>query len=142
MPGPWGKAIERLRLAARKTKKQVAKAADMTATTYGRIERGDHTQTRNIAKIAEALHVPIEEALVSPDRRLSKGDWDRIVGEIYPLVAEKFRREFEELSGHVTQDAIKTIEESVRQAAADFERINSDSKRSKQTAKRKGRVRN
>lgn len=36
----------------------------MTPTTYGRIERGGHTQTRKLRDIADAFRVSIEAVLV------------------------------------------------------------------------------
>lgn len=65
MPGPWGKAIEALRVAKRLTRETVAKRAKMTATTYGRIERGRHTQTRKLQSIADVFGVSIDEVLQS-----------------------------------------------------------------------------
>jgi transcriptional regulator with XRE-family HTH domain len=66
MPGPWGPAIARLRLAHGLSKKVVAKRARMTATTYGRIEKGQHTQTRKLQSIAEVFSVDIADVLVLP----------------------------------------------------------------------------
>lgn len=71
MPGPWGKAIQRLRQAKGKTREAIAARAKMTPTTYGRIERGDHTQTRKLQAIADAFSVPIELVLLGPEQR----DW-------------------------------------------------------------------
>lgn len=71
MPGPWGKAIQRLRQAKGKTREAVAAKAKMTPTTYGRIERGDHTQTRKLQAIADAFSVPIELILIGTEER----DW-------------------------------------------------------------------
>ncbi len=66
MPGPWGKALERLRLSQPHplSKKALAKRARMTPTTYGKIEKGGHTTTNKLQDIADALHVPIEAVLV------------------------------------------------------------------------------
>lgn len=66
MPGPWGPAIARLRLARGLSKKAVAKRAKMTATTYGRIEKGQHTQTRKLQNIAEVFSVDIIDVLMPP----------------------------------------------------------------------------
>lgn len=71
MPGPWGKAIEQLRLAKRLNRETVAKRAGMTATTYGKIEKGRHTQTRKLQDIADAFGVAIEDVLqISPLQNL------------------------------------------------------------------------
>src|SRR5262245_45777027 len=69
VPGPWGKAIERLRMARGKTRGWVAKKAGMTPTTYGRIERGHHTQTSKLQAIADTLEVPIEDVLLVREDR-------------------------------------------------------------------------
>ncbi len=63
MPGPWGKAIEQLRLSKRLNRETVAKRAGMTPTTYGKIEKGRHTQTRKLQDIADVFGVPIEHVL-------------------------------------------------------------------------------
>lgn len=63
VPGPWGVAIAMLRASRGLSQKTVAKRAKMTATTYGRIERGFHTQTRKLQDIAEVFGVPIERVL-------------------------------------------------------------------------------
>jgi hypothetical protein len=38
----------------------------MTATTYGRIEKGQHTQTRKLQSIAEVFSVDIADVLLVP----------------------------------------------------------------------------
>lgn len=63
MPGPWGKAIEKLRVERRLKRETVAKRARMTPTTYGRIEKGRHTLTSKLQDIADVFGVPIEEVL-------------------------------------------------------------------------------
>ena len=63
MPGPWGKAVHALRLSKRLTQKAVAGRAKMTATTYGKIERGGHTRTSKLRDIADVFGVPIESVL-------------------------------------------------------------------------------
>lgn len=63
MPGPWGRAVAHLRIERRLSQRVVAKRAKMTATTYGRIERGQHTQTRKLQDIADVFGVPIEQVL-------------------------------------------------------------------------------
>ncbi len=66
MPGPWGVAIARLRAARGWNQQKAAKRAKITPTTYGRIEKGGHTQTSKLQKIADAFSVGIEAVLV-PD---------------------------------------------------------------------------
>lgn len=64
MPGPWGKAIKALRDARHLNRATVAKRIGMTATTYGRIERGHHTLTSKLQDIADVFEVPIEDVLM------------------------------------------------------------------------------
>lgn len=64
VPGPWGKALEALRLQHHLTKKAMAKRAKMTATTYGRIEKGGGTRTQKLQAIADAFYLPIEAVLM------------------------------------------------------------------------------
>lgn len=63
MPGPWAEPIKQLRLRKGLTQKTVARRARITATTYGRIEKGHHTQTQLLQRIADAHSVPIEAVL-------------------------------------------------------------------------------
>jgi len=56
----------KLRVAKGLTKESVAKRAGMTPTTYGRIERGQHTQTRKLQDIADVFSVDISEVLAAP----------------------------------------------------------------------------
>lgn len=71
MPGPWGNAIELLRKAKGLTRDRAAKRAKMTPTTFGRIERGQHTQTQKLQAIADAFGVNIDEVL---HKNLLRGD--------------------------------------------------------------------
>lgn len=79
MPGPWGKACEALRHAKGLTKDVIAKRAKMTPTTYGRIERGQHTQTRKLQHIADVFGVSIEDVL------LQNGGLSRASGSSTPF---------------------------------------------------------
>lgn len=63
MPGPWGEAIRMLRARKNLLQQTVAKRAKMTATTYGKIEKGGHTQTRKLQDIAEVFGVSIDSVL-------------------------------------------------------------------------------
>lgn len=63
VPGPWGEAVKRLRLAYGWTRAQTAAAAGITPTTYGLVERGRHTQTSVLAALAAAFGVPIAQVL-------------------------------------------------------------------------------
>ena len=63
MPGPWGRALEALRHSKRLTKVAFAKRVGITATTYGKIEKGGHTLTSKLQRIADTFHVPIEAVL-------------------------------------------------------------------------------
>jgi transcriptional regulator with XRE-family HTH domain len=51
----------------RLTRETVAKRAGMTPTTYGKIEKGRHTQTRKLQDIADVFGVAIDDVLlISP----------------------------------------------------------------------------
>lgn len=63
MPGPWGQALRYLRAKKGVSRESIAKRARMTPTTYGRIERGQHTQTRKLQDLADLFEVPIEDVL-------------------------------------------------------------------------------
>jgi transcriptional regulator with XRE-family HTH domain len=82
MAAPWGEAIRRLREAKDLTRKQVAKTARMSPTTYSSIERGKHTQTRNLEKIAAALQVDLAEVLVPPRVSLALEERRELAKEI------------------------------------------------------------
>src|SRR4051812_16272525 len=81
--GPWGVAIARLRVAKGLTRKDVAKLAHMTATTYGRIERGQHTQTSKLQDIADVFGVEISAVLIS---RSAIDDRARLIQEVKEAV--------------------------------------------------------
>jgi transcriptional regulator with XRE-family HTH domain len=53
-----------LRLERGWSQKKVATKAGMTATTYGRIEKGSHTLTSQLQAIADVFLVPIDAVLV------------------------------------------------------------------------------
>lgn len=72
MPGPWGRALRYLRERRNLTRKAVAKRAGMTPTTYGRIERGHHTQTQQLQDLADVFEVPIEEVLALRPENLDR----------------------------------------------------------------------
>jgi transcriptional regulator with XRE-family HTH domain len=78
MPGPWGIAITKLRVLKGLTKEAVAKRAKMTPTTYGRIERGHHTQTRKLQDIADVFAVDIAEVLLPQSEPLTDAYWRQV----------------------------------------------------------------
>jgi transcriptional regulator with XRE-family HTH domain len=78
MPGPWGKAIEQLRLAKGWTREHAAKRAKMTATTFGRLEKGRHTRTEKLQQIADAFDVPLEDVLI-PTGEARYSDIDQLL---------------------------------------------------------------
>lgn len=82
MAAPWGEAIRRLRELKKLTKKQLARTAKLSPTTYGLIERGEHTQTRNLEKIAAALQVDLSEVLVSPSVSMALEERRELAKEI------------------------------------------------------------
>jgi transcriptional regulator with XRE-family HTH domain len=79
MPGPWGKAIERLRLARGWTRARAAARAKMTATTFGRIERGHHISTVKLQAIADAFEVAIDAVLVLPTTEPQSSDVEHLL---------------------------------------------------------------
>jgi len=79
MPGPWGKAIERLRLARGWTRAKAATRAKMTATTFGRLERGRHTRTDLLQAVADAFEVPLEQVLVLPQAETPSSDVEHLL---------------------------------------------------------------
>lgn len=62
--GPWGQAVEQLRVGKKLTRERVAKRAGLTPTTYGRIERGHHTLTSQLEALARVFEVPLARVLV------------------------------------------------------------------------------
>ncbi len=66
MGTPWGPVLRALRLQRQREtgerwpKKRVADLAGMTATTYGKIEAGGHTTTRQMQDLARVYNVPIQ----------------------------------------------------------------------------------
>jgi transcriptional regulator with XRE-family HTH domain len=82
MAAPWGDAIRRLREQRKITRKQLAREAKLSVTTYGIIERGGHTQTRNLEKIAIALQVDLAEVLVPPRQSIALEERRDLVRQI------------------------------------------------------------
>lgn len=64
MPGPWGHALYQLRTKWRLNKQEMARRAKVTPTTYGNLEMGRHTHTRNLQKVADNIGVPFEHVLI------------------------------------------------------------------------------
>lgn len=98
MGNPWGSILRSLRLQKQRDtgerwpKKRVAHAAGMTATTYGRIEAGGHTTTRQLADLARVFNVPLEALFHghkkrATDREISLPPSDESVIPIAPLAS-------------------------------------------------------
>lgn len=64
MPGPWGRAVRQLRAEKGWTMRKLASEAGVSVNTMTSVERGRHTQTIILQKIADALSVPIDEVLL------------------------------------------------------------------------------
>lgn len=99
MPGPWGAAIARLRATKGWNKKQTAKRAKITPTTYGHIEGGGHTQTSKLQQIADAFRVNIE-AVLMPDMP------DASKMSVRDVVAQLVREEQTKLPPPLTMDQL------------------------------------
>lgn len=72
MAGPWGEAIRRIRKDRRISQKALAKTARISPTTMSVIEKGGHTQTSVLEKIANALDVDLATVLVSQRQLLEQ----------------------------------------------------------------------
>ncbi len=122
MPGPWGKAIERLRLAKGWTKEKAAEHSKMTPTSFGRLEKGRHTWTSKLQKIAEAFDVSIEEVLLLPAGERQASEIDQLIDrKVRQGVAEevvRFRREWQ--SHQIQTRSAKTEERSKAQQQPAF----------------------
>lgn len=124
MPGPWGPAIARLRLARGLSQKAVAKRAKMTPTTYGRIEKGQHTQTRKLQNIAEVFSVDITEVLMPPHSALPQDDrtLDAIVARVRASIASTPQPDYDHTMRDLHQSA-RNKEQERRQGASDRRKL-------------------
>src|SRR4051812_42018863 len=87
--GPWGEAIrywlkeKDMRQADLVRAVHVANPQEtITANTISNASRGLHCSTRTLEQIALALKVPLDEILVSPDRRSAQEARRQMVQEI------------------------------------------------------------
>lgn len=90
MVGPWGDAIRRLRDARDMTQQRLARLAKISPTTLGLIEKGGHTQTQKLERVAEALGVDLAAVLVSPQRLLEHEERIAMANEIAEVVIRTF----------------------------------------------------
>lgn len=79
--GPWGEAIRHWLQKKNMSPADLARATGIQANTISRARRGFHTTTRVLEKIALAFKEPIEDVLVSPERRSALEDRKRIIQE-------------------------------------------------------------
>jgi transcriptional regulator with XRE-family HTH domain len=93
--GPWGEAIRYWLPKKNMRQVDLARVANIEEKTISKITRGFHTTTRQLEKIARAFQVPIDDVLLSPDRRLTNADRHRLINEISASVTEKVYREIE-----------------------------------------------
>lgn len=80
--GPWGAAIMYWLPKRDMRKIDLARATGIEPKTISRIARGFPTTTNVLRKIADALKVPLEDALVSPARRSATADRRQLVNEV------------------------------------------------------------
>lgn len=93
MPGPWGKAIERLRIGKGWTRAEAAAHTKISATTFGRIESGRHTLTTKLQKIADTFNVSIDEVLMLPSGERQSSEIDSLIERrARQIAAEEFAR--------------------------------------------------
>ena len=67
--GPWGASLRYWLPRRDMRQSDLARATGITPKTISSIVRGFHTTTNNLARIAWALDVPLDQLLVSPDQR-------------------------------------------------------------------------
>lgn len=81
--GPWGEAIRYWMEVRKLSQADVVRSTKIQAKTVSRIVRGFHTQTRLLERIAvDALKVPLEVVLVSPERKLANEERRQLAREI------------------------------------------------------------
>ncbi len=117
MPGPWGKAIARLRLARGWTRARAAARANLTATTYGRIERGRHISTALLQAIADAFEVPIDQVLVPSLSELPSSDVEHLLNR---KIREAIREEVATLRVLALNEPHQTAGERALHASLDL----------------------
>lgn len=74
-PGPWGEAIQYWLTHKGIRQSDLARSAKLPQNTISGAARGIHMTTRILARIAEALDVPLSDVLVSPARNSDEDEW-------------------------------------------------------------------
>jgi hypothetical protein len=63
----------------------------MTATTFGRLERGRHTRTERLQAVADAFEVPLEHVLMEPSSEPHISDVEQLLQrKIRDAIREEF----------------------------------------------------
>lgn len=114
MPGPWGVAIRLLRAKKGWSQIKLAQKAQISQNTLGSVERGHHTLTSILQKIADELEVPIEAVLV-PDGKSGFGS------ELDALLRRIVRQDVQELIGAPQQSPQELLMQGVDAMIAETE---------------------
>jgi len=80
--GPWGEAIVYWLNARRWRQADLARETGIEPKTISSVTRGFHTTTRILQRIAEALQIPLDAVLVSPDRKSANEQRKQMIQEI------------------------------------------------------------
>jgi len=107
--GPWGEGIRYWLEKRGKLQAELAREANVNANTMSRATRGLHVNTSSLERIANALQAPIEDVLVSPERKTRRDDERKLIQDITERVARQILE---------TRDAPTTFESSIDTAVA------------------------
>lgn len=97
--GPWGEAIEYWLRVKKISQADLVRATDVRANTISRVTRGFHTMTSVLEKIANALDVPLDAVLVSPERKMKNEERRQLVADITERVVRTIEGERVQMSG-------------------------------------------
>jgi len=87
--GPWGEAIRYWLNVRTMRQADLARETDIEAKTISSVTRGFHTTTRILQRIAEALEIPLDAVLVSPDRKSANEARKQMILEITEHVTKQ-----------------------------------------------------
>jgi len=88
----------------------------MTATTFGRLERGRHTRTEKLQAVADAFEVPLEHVLQTPGTEAHSSDVEQLLQR---KIREAIREEVAALRAVVLEAAaVPLVSPAARERAA------------------------
>lgn len=135
--GPWGEAIQYWLVKRAVQQADIAREASIRANTMSRAARGLDTTTRVLKKIAAAFQVPVDDVLISPERRMV----DKERQEMIRMAVEEALRRTAPQPTRITGDLLDAELQREEEQEATAERDKTRHKRPEPTRDLKKRLR-